>query len=224
MRTRIRAVILDFDGLMISSKVAEYESWRRVFKAFNCHLTIRKWIKIIDNPMGEFDPASILVKECKYGDKVDVHNVRSIKTHLYEALRTELRPLPGVLNLVKECSNMGFLIGLASNGTHSQVEGHLTRLKLVSFFEVIKCRDDVENKKPAPDLYLATLKDLNIAPREAIVFEDSPTGIAAAKAAGLFCIGVPNKITKYLNLKEADNICKSLKYFLLRDFLAEELS
>lgn len=70
MNARIKAVIFDFDGIIISSKVAEYISWRRVFGAYNCRLDIRKWIRIIDNPMGEFDPAKVLFDKCKYKDKI----------------------------------------------------------------------------------------------------------------------------------------------------------
>jgi len=221
MNSKIKAIILDFDGIIISSKVAEYESWRRVFKVFNCHLTIKKWIKIIDNPMGEFDPASIIIKKCKYGEKFNHHDIQILRKHLYEDLRNSLNPLPGVVKLINECSKLGLLIGLASNGIHEQIKVHLIRLKLTSYFNSIKGRDDVENKKPAPDLYLALLKEFKITSSEAIVFEDSPPGIAAAKSADIYTIAVPNKITKYLNLQEADKICKSLKYFSMKDFLAK---
>ena len=219
MKSTIKAVILDLDGVIISSKVAEYESWRRVFQVLNCKLTLSKWIRIIDNPRGEFDPARIVIKECAYGNELDIHNIRTLRYNLYEALRKTLTPLPGVMKLIKECTERGLLLGLASNGLHEKIDYYLARLKIMNSFKSIKCRDDVKNTKPEPDLYLEVLKDLSIKSSEAIAFEDSPPGITAAKAAHLYCIAVPNKITKYLDLRKADRICKSLKYFSISDFV-----
>jgi len=222
MRTKIKSVIFDFDGIIVSSKLAEYESWRRVFKAFNCHLTIRKWIHIIDNPSGEFDPASIILKECSYREQIHTNSINILRKNLYEALRSKLNPLPGVVPLLKECSLSKLLIGIASNGTHEQVKWHLKRLKLLHFFNTIVCRDDVKNKKPSPDLYLAVLKTFKIKPEEAIAFEDSPPGITAAKNANIYTIAVPNKITKYLRLQEANHLAKSLKGFSIEHFLKKK--
>lgn len=221
MKHKIRAAIFDFDGIIISSKVAEYESWKRVFNAYNCNLSIKKWVKIIDNPMGEFDPAQILFKECKYRDKIKIENIDYLRRNLYESLRNGLRPLPGIVNLIKECSTKGLLVGLGSNGKHDNVTFHLTRLKIINLFNGITCRDDVENKKPAPDIYNALLKKLKVKSSEAIVFEDSPPGISAAKAANLYCVAIPNPITKYLDLTEADKIIKRIKTFSLDNLLIE---
>jgi HAD superfamily hydrolase (TIGR01509 family) len=220
-KSKIKGVIFDLDGVIISSKMAEYESWRRVFKAYNCNLNIKKWIKIIDNPEGVFDPARILFKECKYNNKVNIEEVNRIRGNLYECLRNTLLPFPGIVNFIKECSEKGLLIGLASNGTHEKAKFHLTRLNLMKYFNSIKCRDDVANKKPAPDIYKAVLEYLKIEPGEAIVFEDSPPGILAAKAANIYCVAIPNLITKYLDLKEADKIILKAKSLSLDDLISK---
>ena len=221
----IKAAIFDFDGVIVSSKMAEYESWRRMFQVYNCTLTIRQWIKIIDNAKGEFDPASILVERCSYGDKINIKTIRNIRNDLYSNMVNNLKPLPGIINLIKSCHERGILLGMASNGTHSKLEYHLSYLNLIDFFCVIKGRDDVgEKRKPYPDIYLSALEDLNVKSEDVVVFEDSPPGISAAKSAGLFCVGVPNMITKYLDLGEADIICTSLKNFSIEELRCEGIN
>jgi len=214
----VRAAIFDLDGVIISSKVAEYESWRRVFRVFNSNLTLQQWVKIIDSPDGVFDPATVLRQKCKI-ELLANGQIETMRTNLYESLRRELVALPGIVGLIKECTSMDLMLGVASNGDHTKVMYHLGRLKLLRYFHVIKCRDDVRNKKPAPDIYMATVRDLGVNPGTVVVFEDSPPGITAAKAAGLYCIGCPNKITKYLDLSEADEICKSFKRFSMQEFI-----
>ena len=75
----------------------------------------------------------------------------------------------------------------------------------------MRARDDVPQVKPAPDLYIAALDCLQVAPSDAIAIEDSPNGVAAAKAAGMRCVAVPNVITGGLDLSAADLVLKSLE-------------
>jgi beta-phosphoglucomutase-like phosphatase (HAD superfamily) len=90
------------------------------------------------------------------------------------------------------------------------VLGHLRRLELLNYFDSVRGRDDVERVKPDPELFLTVLADLEAEPREAVVFEDSPNGIRAAKAAGLLCVAVPNPVTRQYSLAQADLRLESL--------------
>ena len=87
-------------------------------------------------------------------------------------------------------------------------------------FDSIKCADDVENVKPEPDLYLAVLEGLGLRPEEAIALEDSPNGITSAQAAGLFCVVVPNPLTRQLPTDHADLRLDSLAGLSLESLLA----
>ena len=69
---------------------------------------------------------------------------------------------------------------------------------------MVKCSDDVEHVKPDPALFRLALQEMGIEPDEAIVFEDSPNGIAASKEAGIFTVVVPNGMTKTLPVDGAD--------------------
>ena len=89
----------------------------------------------------------------------------------------------------------------------------------VEQFDSIKCAEDVKNVKPSPDLYLAVLDELRVHPEEAIALEDSPNGITAAQAAGLFCVVVPNPLTSQMPTDHADLHLASLADLPLEDLL-----
>src|SRR3990170_134122 len=89
--------------------------------------------------------------------------------------------------------------------------GHLERLGLFDQFDSIMCGDDVLKTKPFPDLFIGTLEKLAVQSSEAIVFEDSPNGIQAANAAGIFSVAVPNPVTRMFDLSHARLIFDSLE-------------
>src|SRR4029078_8771754 len=81
---------------------------------------------------------------------------------------------------------------------------HLERLEAAAGWDAICTADrDPSRAKPAPTLYLEALSALEVAASEAVAFEDSPNGVRAAKAAGIFCVAVPNEVTRDLGLDEA---------------------
>jgi beta-phosphoglucomutase-like phosphatase (HAD superfamily) len=100
------------------------------------------------------------------------------------------------------------------------VTGHLMRLELLGYFNCIQAADDVRFTKPYPDLYLQALEGLGVRPAEAIALEDSPNGVQAARRAGLFCVAVPNQITRRLALDQADLQLESLADLSLDELIA----
>jgi len=128
--------------------------------------------------------------------------------------------LPGVKQYLKDAKQLDLKIGLATSSTHAWVTGHLTRLGLIDYFDCIQSRDDVRRVKPTPEVYQNVINKLAVHPNEAIAFEDSPNGIKAAKSAGLFCVAVPNDMTRNLNLNQADLILSSLLDMPLSEVIA----
>ena len=90
---------------------------------------------------------------------------------------------------------------------------------LLESFDTIKCADDVTHAKPAPDVYLAALQALEVEAEAAVAFEDSPNGLLAAKCAGIFCVAVPNAITRQLVFEGADLVLSSLAEMALGELL-----
>ena len=94
------------------------------------------------------------------------------------------------------------------------------RHNIAHHFEIVSTWDGEHvgfPPKPAPDIYLNALRDLGIKPTDAIAFEDSRNGLIAAKAAGLNCVVVPNKLTESFDFSEADHVTTSLANFTLEN-------
>ena len=100
-------------------------------------------------------------------------------------------PLPGAAELVGALRG-GVPVAVATNTPRALVEPALVAAGFDGAFDAVVGADDVPNPKPAPDVYLAACERLGVLPTEAIAFEDSPTGVAAARAAGLYVVGVPS--------------------------------
>jgi HAD superfamily hydrolase (TIGR01509 family) len=101
-------------------------------------------------------------------------------------------PRPGALELLEAVRAAGVPVGLASNSSREFVERVLTVAGLANdSFDVVVTADEVEHPKPAPDLYLAACAALGADPARAAALEDSPPGVAAAAAAGMFVIAIP---------------------------------
>jgi HAD superfamily hydrolase (TIGR01509 family) len=138
------------------------------------------------------------------------------KTELIAALDV----MVGVREYVADAKRLGLRLAVASSSSRTWVLGHLERLGLSADWDAVRTRDDVARTKPAPDLYLAAVEALGVAPNEAVAFEDSTNGIAAAKAAGLLCVAVPNALTAGMDLGRADLRLSSLMETPLERLLA----
>jgi putative hydrolase of the HAD superfamily len=126
--------------------------------------------------------------------------------------------LPGARELIRAAKNASYPLAIASSSPHTWVDNHLKRLGMFDYFDAIVCTDDVMNRsKPDPSLFLAALQALNVDASEAVIFEDSPNGIVAANAAGVFCVAVPNVVTSKLDLGKPDLVVHSLEQVSLED-------
>src|SRR5690606_2679430 len=119
-------------------------------------------------------------------------------------------PLPGVEDYLLAAKEAGLKIGLASSSTYEWVSNHLKNLCLFDYFECIRTSDDVVTVKPDPSLYIETAKCLGVAPEECIAFEDSANGALAAKRAGMYCVIIPNAVTRDLDFCEVDERLASM--------------
>jgi HAD superfamily hydrolase (TIGR01509 family) len=118
--------------------------------------------------------------------------------------------MPGVEQWIADVRRLHLGIAIASSSPIEWVHGHLTRLGVRDRFDHVSCRDVDVPGKPAPDVYLRACEALGVSPADALAVEDSPNGIAAAKAAGLRCVAVPNAITAPLDFSQADLVVASL--------------
>ena len=120
-----------------------------------------------------------------------------------------LNTMPGAVEVVRELRDAGRPIAVASNSFHRLVDLALAGSELKGAFDIVVAADDVEHPKPAPDLFLEACRQLGVEPADTVAIEDSPTGVASAKAAGMYVIGIPS--IEGLNLSKADLVAPSLQ-------------
>lgn len=124
------------------------------------------------------------------------HAGQQLSDELYRMALAEISsgasPRPGAVELIAKVRSAGLPAAVASNSPRRHLLAGLRRAGLQDAFDVILGVDDVRNPKPAPDLYLDACRALQVAPSAAIALEDSPPGVAAARAAGLRVIGIPS--------------------------------
>lgn len=214
----IHALVFDFDGLILETEEPIYLSWRELYQQFGCQLSFEDWGSIIGTANGGFNPKQSLERCAGHAIPED-----ALRKRLQQ--ETELileRPiLPGIEAYLKDARRLGLKVGLASSSPCSWVTMHLERLGLIEYFQVIRASDDVKKTKPDPELYLSACAGLGVPASQAIALEDSPNGVAAAKNAGMYCVAIPNVLTRRLPLEQADLRLDSLEEMRLESLLAK---
>ena len=198
----IQALIFDFDGLILETEGVIFQTWQELYADHGTHLPFEVWSQIVGASEDVFDPFDLL--EEQLGRPVDRAGLSAPRRERERSLIVAQPVLPGVEDYLRSAWALGLKIGLASSSNWAWVSGHLTRLGLFDYFDCLRTADDVEEAKPDPALYRLALEGLGVAPDQAFALEDSPNGILAAKRAGLFCVAVPNQITRQMPLDHAD--------------------
>jgi HAD superfamily hydrolase (TIGR01509 family) len=213
----IRALIFDFDGLILDTEVPEFQSWQEIFQHHGCQLLLEIWAKCIGTSSDVFNPYDYL--ETQLGRTVNREAIRLQHRQRYAELLATQSVLPGVQAYLHDAQRLGLQLGVASSSSRTWVTGHLSRLGLIQYFASIRCADDVQQAKPDPALYQITLEAFGLHAEQAIALEDSPNGVLAAKRAGLFCVAVPNALTRQFSLDHADLQLTSLASLPLEGLL-----
>jgi HAD superfamily hydrolase (TIGR01509 family) len=214
---RLKALIFDFDGLILDTETAELQAWQELFAGHGQELNLEVWADVVGRPRSYFDMYDYFKQ--RTGSPLDTDQLRRERRARVRELILRQPILPGVVECVHTARQLNLKIGLASSSGRGYVCGHLERLELFSFFDAIKCFEDTPTHKPDPEPYRAVLEALQVTPSEAIAFEDSPNGVASAKAAGIFCVAVPNPVTMRLHLDHADHRMTSLAAESLHELL-----
>jgi HAD superfamily hydrolase (TIGR01509 family) len=212
-----KAVVFDFDGLILDTEEPVYRSWLEVYAERGEALPFDRWMQIVGSTTAGFHPQHHL--EERLGRPLSQEVIdRRIERRTQLILAQQL--LPGVIQHIDAARTLGLKLGVASSSTRDWVAGHLERLGILARFDCVRCRDDVAHAKPEPDLYIAVLDCLGVGASEALAIEDSPNGVVAAKRAGLRCVAIPNLITANLDLSHADLVLRSLAEVTLPELLS----
>lgn len=210
----IRAIVFDFDGLILDTETALIDAYGDVHAAHGKAFDRPLFTRSVGHADYAFDPWRA------FGEHADRAALDRERRAFNGARDRALPILPGVLGLLGDAPACGVRVGLASNSRHPHVDGHLDRLGLSRHFEFVACREDVASPKPEPDLYKLVLNHFGLRGHEAIAFEDSHTGTLAAKRAGLRVVAAPNPSTGHHDFDHVDLRVASLADCRLADLVA----
>ena len=216
----IKALIFDFDGLILDTETPDYEVWCSIYREHGFELPREEWGKIIGGTgLSQFDAAEHLALLLQ--GRLDSISLRDRHRSESRAILLAQALMPGVMNYLSDAKRLGLKLAIASSSPHSWVDTHAKRLGIFEYFDRVICADDVAigRTKPNSDLFLLALSQLNVRKNEAIVFEDSPNGVRAAASAGIFVVAVPNSITSQLSIENANLTLSSLTDLSLRELL-----
>ncbi len=202
MPAPIRALFFDFDGLIFDTETTEMLVWKNIYAEYGFDYPEDRWAQNAGlwGDAHRFDSAAhlqdLLQRPLDLPALHKRHHDESARAFLTQPARE------GIAEYLDAAPALGIRLAVASSSPLYWVSGHLARLGLISRFERIISGDDVtpDRVKPQPDIYLKALAALNVDAAEAIAFEDSPHGLIAARAAGIFAVAVPNPTTARLEL------------------------
>jgi putative hydrolase of the HAD superfamily len=214
----MRALIFDFDGLIVDTESAIYEAWRELYFHHGHDLPLSTYVQCVGSTFSTYDPMAAL--ESLTGAPVLWEEVLPRKDARIRELQKELDTMPGIRTLLMEAERQGIPCAIASSSQRIHVEGWLDRTGIMDAFTLIRTRDDVARAKPAPDLFLAAAAGLGLDPAETLVLEDSSNGLLAARAAGAPCVIVPSPVTRGSDFTGAAAIIDSLEGVTLEGLLA----
>lgn len=223
MVTLIKALIFDFDGLLVETELPIFQAWQRLYRDHAHELPRDQWLTIIGTASAAFDPFEDLSQ--RTGQVLDRAAIDRQEREYYRELSGLQTLLPGVPEYMRDARELGLRLAIASSSSRAWVIEHLERLRVgAGKWDAIACREDVPSTKPDPALYLLALERLDVGPAEAIAFEDSVNGIHAARGAGVFCVAVPSTMTAEQDLSQANLRLSSLAATPLRSLLERVVS
>jgi HAD superfamily hydrolase (TIGR01509 family) len=210
----IRALVFDFDGLILDTETPLIEAYGDVHAAHGHPFDRTEFLRSIGHSDYAFNPWRA------FGAAADAAALEELRHHHNRARTLKQSLLPGVTALLEGAREANLRLAVASNSSHEHVEGHLKRLGLHTHFEFFACRGDAPSPKPEPDLYRLVLQRFGLRGGEAIAFEDSHTGSLAAKRANLWTVVVPNESTAHHDFAHADLRVSSLADVTLEELVA----
>jgi HAD superfamily hydrolase (TIGR01509 family) len=213
----IAALLFDFDGLLYDSETSAYEVWRELYAEHDAQFPLALWqAEVMGRPpnTSSFDPLAHL------GDLTGVAPDPGETLQRLARRRLQMFPdrlIAGASDLLAAARAHDVRTAIVSSNHRVNVLAHLTRAGVAPDFDaIITAEGDPERGKPNPALYLEALTALGVSACDAVAFEDSPNGTAAAKAAGLYTVAVPNDLTRGApGLERADLTLESLAQFTL---------
>jgi HAD superfamily hydrolase (TIGR01509 family) len=207
---RYAAVVFDMDGLLLDTEELWHAAESELFRRHGAEFTREDQLRVIGTSFST--TAGYFAERLGWPPERGGELVDESVALMHEQVRRQVDARPGAVELVEQLRSTGVPVGLASNSHRFLVDDALATAGLSDAFDAIVTAEDVARPKPAPDIYLRACELLGVDPADALALEDSASGVAAAKAAGLTCIAVPT--IAEIDVSAADRVVGSLEELL----------
>jgi HAD superfamily hydrolase (TIGR01509 family) len=185
----VKALIFDFDGLLMDTETTLLQSWRWEWRQHGLELDPAGFFA---DHGGDANEERYAALAAAFGPSYDRASSHARRMAYRRRLNEALKPAPGIAGWLERARGLGLRLAVASSSRLAHVGPMLDRAGLVKFFEVLATGDEVAAHKPDPAVYRLALDRLGLPAAEAVAFEDTAHGVTAARAAGLRCVAVPN--------------------------------
>lgn len=202
-----RAVVWDLDGVIVDSAQAHNASWAAMARRFGVAYDGEKDFK------GIFGRHNNDIIRSMWGvsDQAEIDRMASAKEEFFRQEAANLKPLPGVLQLMSELRRKGWKQAIGSSAPLQNIEMLLASTGADQYIEAVSSGEDVSVGKPDPQVFLIAFERLGVEPQNGVVIEDAPTGVQAARRAGAACLAVTTTQTAQTLLGAgADQVVSSL--------------
>ncbi|TNJ64366.1 HAD family phosphatase [Paenibacillus hemerocallicola] len=212
-----KGIIFDFDGVILDTETIDYKVMCQIYEEYGAVLPLDMWARRVGGHKNNFDPYEYLIS-CTQNN-LNKNDLKKYKKAKYEQCMANERLLPGVLSCLQSAKRMNIPVSIASSSPRKRIVELLGKFNIIDYFAYIVSSEDVVNVKPHPDLYLKAVSLMNLEPFDVIAIEDSPAGARAAKDADIYCIIVPNEMTRRFTFQNVDLQLNSLQEMELPDLL-----
>ena len=206
MTHQIKAIIFDMDGVLTNSMPAHALAWQKTFQEIGIKIKPMD-IYLIEGSNHNGIVKTVLKKHKRKYNKELTTKLSTIKIQIFNTIYKP-NTYKGVKKLLTMLKTKNLKLAVASGSNQTTVHNIINTCFNPHTFNTILTGDDIENGKPAPDIYQKTINKLQLTPKECIVIENAPRGITAAKKAGCTCIAITTTLTPQ-HLQNADTIVKN---------------
>ncbi len=186
------ALVFDMDGTVIDSMPSHFEAWSRVALEFGLTFSRERFYQLGGVPT--FQTLEILSKESN--KTIDIPAAKAMKEKLYDDLIHLVEPISETVAIIKKYHGEKPM-AIATGASRRNATKLLERLNLMPYFGAVVTADDVENHKPAPDVFLTAAARLSVSPEVCLAFEDTDIGLDAIRSAGMHAVDVRDYKLKF---------------------------
>ena len=207
-----KGVIFDMDGTLIVSTEADYLAWEKVFSDYGKKLSYEDY-----QPLLGIRSANVIKEHLGITGEDDVKRILKEKFDSFVEVITAnpIKAVAAAEVFLKSLADYPVKVALATSSRKEKMKLVLEQLNFLQYFDAIVTGEEVENSKPAPDIFLKAAQRLGLSAPECMVIEDGPIGVAAAKNAKMRCVAITETHSAAM-LSEADMIIES---YLNADFI-----